>query len=66
MGRLIEDITLREKVYVFKDRADAGKRLSEMLHEYKGKELVVLAVPSGGVPVGFEIAEALVAPLDLT
>lgn len=65
MDRLIEDITLREKVYVFKDREDAGRRLSDLLQGYKGKELIVLAVPSGGVPVGFEIAKALVAPFDL-
>lgn len=65
MGRLIEDITLRDEVHVFADRAEAGRRLSEMLSEHKGKELIILAIPAGGVPVGYEIAKALMAPLDL-
>jgi putative phosphoribosyl transferase len=65
MGRLIEDITLRDQIHVFTDRAEAGRRLSEMLYEYKGKELSVLSVPAGGVPVGYEIAKALRVPLDL-
>lgn len=65
MGRLIEDITLRDKNYVFTDRTDAGKRLSEMLWEFKGKDLFVLAIPAGGVTVGYEIAKALKVSLDL-
>jgi len=65
MGRLIEDISLRDEVHVFTDRAEAGRRLSEMLSGYKGRELIVLAIPSGGVPVGYEIARALMVPLDL-
>ncbi|MDB6168206.1 MAG: Phosphoribosyltransferase [Verrucomicrobia bacterium] len=50
----------------FRDRATAGGRLAEMLAGYAGHEnLVVLALPRGGVPVGFAVAQALGAPLDV-
>lgn len=50
---------------VFWDRADAGKRLGEGLAQYQGREVVVFAVPRGGVPVAMEVAEKLGAPLDV-
>jgi putative phosphoribosyl transferase len=50
----------------FRDRADAGRYLGELLSEYAGRsDVVVLALPRGGVPVGFEISLALEAPLDV-
>jgi putative phosphoribosyl transferase len=49
----------------FPDRSDAGRRLAERLLRFKEKNPTVLALPRGGVPVGFEIARALAAPLDL-
>ncbi len=49
----------------FKDRRDAGRRLAETLTHLKGERPVVLALPRGGVPVAFEVAKALSAPLDL-
>ena len=57
---------------MFKDRAEAGKKLAEALRraqgkaltQYKGKKVLVLALPRGGVPVGYEIAKVLGAPLD--
>lgn len=65
MSRLIEDIALRDNIYVFDDRADAGKRLSLMLSEYKGMDIIVLAIPAGGVPVAYAVAKALESAFDL-
>jgi putative phosphoribosyl transferase len=49
----------------FRDRADAGRQLSTRLMHLKVQDPVVLALPRGGVPVAFEVARALEAPLDL-
>ena len=50
----------------FADRRAAGRELAERLQKYQGRnDVVVLALPRGGVPVAFEVAEALGAPLDL-
>lgn len=49
----------------FRNRAEAGKILARELRAYKGKDVIVLAIPRGGVPVGFEIAQDFHAPLDL-
>ena len=50
----------------FKNRAQAGKLLATKLGNYSGRnDTVVLALPRGGVPVAFEIAQALHAPLDV-
>ena len=50
---------------VFRNRADAGQRLAESLSQYRDSELVVFAVPRGGVPVAIEVADKLGAPLDV-
>lgn len=50
----------------FRDRADAGRRLARALEQYAGRgDVIVLALPRGGVPVGFEVANALGVPLDV-
>ncbi len=50
---------------MFRNRADAGRRLAKALIGAKDQRPVVLALPRGGVPVAAEIARALHAPLDL-
>lgn len=49
----------------FRDRREAGRLLSKALQKYKGDEVVVYALPRGGVVTADEIAKALNAPLDL-
>ena len=50
----------------FEDRAEAGRMLAAMLSAYASRpDAIVLALPRGGVPVGFEVAVALGLPLDV-
>ena len=50
---------------MFSDRRDAGRRIADALFRFKDRDPVVLALVRGGVPVGFEVARALDAPLDI-
>jgi predicted phosphoribosyltransferase len=51
---------------IYRDRRDAGRALAAKLAGYAGRpDLLVLALPRGGVPVGYEVARALGAPLDV-
>jgi putative phosphoribosyl transferase len=50
---------------LFEDRRDAGRQLAAALTRYQQSRAVVLALPRGGVPVGFEVAKALEAPLEV-
>ncbi len=51
---------------MFQDRSEAGRTLAQRLGEYAGRDdVLVLALPRGGVPVGYEIAQALRLPLDV-
>jgi predicted phosphoribosyltransferase len=50
----------------FSNRRDAGRRLADALTRYRGDpSAIVLALPRGGVPIGFEVASALGVPLDV-
>lgn len=50
----------------FADRREAGRELASHLSQYRGRtDVSVLALPRGGVPVGFEVADAIDAPLDV-
>ena len=50
----------------FRDRAEAGRLLgAELASRNPQKDSIILALPRGGVPVGFEVARALAAPLDV-
>jgi len=64
MGIIVEERALHNRIFVFKDRYDAGKRLSEKLLPYQNTDSIILSIPSGGVPVGREIAKTLDLPLD--
>ena len=51
---------------IYRDRADAGRTLAGLLTDYADRpDVLVLALPRGGVPVGYEVARALHAPLDV-
>src|SRR5215210_1793205 len=50
----------------FKDRSDAGRALAEKLEHYSDRpNVLVLALPRGGVPIGYEVAMKLKAPLEI-
>ena len=50
---------------LFRNREEAGRKLASALMEFKGKDVVVLGIPRGGVVVANEVAKALGAPLDI-
>jgi predicted phosphoribosyltransferase len=51
---------------IFQDRSEGGRLLAQALRQYEGRpDVVVLALPRGGVPVAYEVAKALKAPLDV-
>jgi putative phosphoribosyl transferase len=55
-----------ERARRFRDRYEAGRRLAEELSAYVGRDdVIVVALPRGGVPVGYEVARALGAPLEV-
>ncbi len=56
---------MRHEETPFRNRHNAGRRLAERLARYRDENPVVLALPRGGVPVGYEISRSLDAPLDI-
>jgi putative phosphoribosyl transferase len=55
-----------QNTMIFLNRAEAGRRLAKLLIEYRGRrDVVVLALPRGGVPVAFQVAKELGVPLDV-
>ncbi len=67
MDKLIEVAAYRNRHALFEDRADAGEYLADMLRQseddYDGA--IVLAIPSGGVPIGLQLQRKLDLPMDL-
>jgi len=51
--------------YLYENRTDAGKKLAKQMISYQGRDVVVLAIPRGGLPIGAEVARILKAPLDV-
>lgn len=57
---------IQKKSVVFADRFDAGRQLADRLSKYNGsKDAIVLAIPRGGVEVGYALASQLKCPLDI-
>lgn len=49
----------------FKNRIEAGRQLAQRLNPFRGKDCVIYALPRGGLPIGYEVAKALQAPLEV-
>jgi len=65
MGTLLEEVDLSGKIGVFPDRQEAGRFLAQRLASMMNGASIVLAIPAGGVPIGWEIAMALRLPMDV-
>jgi putative phosphoribosyl transferase len=66
MARIIEEPAYRECTCIFRDRFEAGKLLAEKLRKYAGKaNVILLAVPAGGIPVGYVVAHELGIPMEV-
>ena len=65
MSTLIEKEALRNRIRVFANRSEAGGQLAAMLRDTVSPDALVLAIPSGGVPVGLAVAEPLALDFDL-
>lgn len=60
-----EDNLIQYNIGMFKDREEAGRRLAKLLDRYRRKNPLILALPRGGVVVGYEVAKALDAAFDI-
>ena len=50
---------------LFENRTEAGKKLADALEKFSDRDVIILAIPRGGIVVGYEIAKRLHAPLDI-
>ena len=65
-AEIVDEPSYRERRFIFRDRLHAGMLLAEKLQKYAGKEnTILLAVPAGGVPVGYTVAKELGIPMDI-
>ena len=64
-ANIIDDPKLRNRSLIFEDRKDAGAYLAQVMEQYAGKDALVLAIPSGGVPIGLAISSHLDLPFDM-
>jgi putative phosphoribosyl transferase len=64
-GRIKEFRELRDRSGIFEDRIDAGTKLARLVKEEELRSPLVLAIPSGGVPVAAAVSESLSCPLDV-
>jgi len=65
MATLIEDPSMRNRTAVFMDRNDGGRKLAEELLSFQGADTIILAIPSGGVPIGKMIQKRIGGHFDL-
>ena len=64
--KIVEEPNYRDRISVFRDRFQAGKLLADKLHEYSGNpNVIILALPAGGVPVGYTVAKELAVQVDV-
>lgn len=62
---VVENPDLRNHAAVFIDRVDAGKQLAALLHDWRGRDAIVIAIPAGGVPLGIVVAKELGLPFNV-
>ncbi len=66
LAKIVEEPSYRERRFIFDDRFHAGRLLAEKLQDYiSGEDVVLLAIPDGGVPVGYMVAKELGVPMDV-
>lgn len=64
--KIVENPAYRDRISVFQDRFGAGKLLADKLRQYADNEnVIILAVPAGGVPVGYMVAKELGVGMDV-
>jgi putative phosphoribosyl transferase len=62
---VIQDFYMRDKTQVFRDRREAGGALAESLSKYASSDAIIMAIPSGGVPVAAEVSKLLQLRLEV-